>query len=248
MTNIRKIVGENASPDGNPISFENQIENYVFGRMKSGSELYVMSNSRDLHLDNDLVEKLPIVMKQSVLRKTQGKHSDDGLTFDDLSKIPNWIKSTPLVLDSLTVSNSVVVIVDDPALTRDLDTHVILAIHLDIEKNKVSINEISSIYRRSDIEYMVKNVYELNKNLYVNKKTSDWILNNGVQFPEQIANHLRNNCITFEKINKEFILKHQESSFVKKRLSPVELAQRATEKAQQVQGSQDHTYNKKHIR
>lgn len=168
--------------DGSPIPFEEQVAAYAYGEMPTGDMFVVSTNAVEAGVPE--AGALPILMKQKTIRKVQADHE---IALAEIEKLPIWLEDHPLAMESITEENGLVIVAD----ARDKrGNDIIVAMHLGIERQRVEINEIASVYGKKNLAYLIENTVNLGKGVYANEKTGDWILRTGLQLPEQIANRL----------------------------------------------------------
>ena len=201
---LSSLVGLNADNNLNPIDFSEQLDRFIYGDMPSSEMLFLSKTPKDVGLyeiseDNGL----PILLKQSVIRKIQAEHN---IAASSLKQLPELLKNHPLSFESITEANSLVVVCD---FKDSKGGDVVVALHLEKDKRSINVNEIASIYGKGNLPYLISNVVDLGKKVYTNKNTADWIRRTGVQFPERIANRLYDNYTTVSE-NKAKIIKNSE--------------------------------------
>lgn len=113
---------------------------------------------------------LGIQMAQSIVTKAVNKH---GIAVTDLTDLPFYIAEPLFIFDSLTVPHSKVVITE---LIVNKQHSVTIAFELNKQKDKISINDIRSIYGK-DIDSIVYWLEDISKPLlYANKeKIQHWL-------------------------------------------------------------------------
>lgn len=183
--------------DGRIKSFEEQLNDYAFEEMPSGSMFIVAESSQEAGVRE--CADLPIVMKQSIVQKVTVAHD---LSLADLRNLPSWLKDYPLALESLSDINSIVLITD----AKDIyGNEVLIALHLEKEYQNLELNEIASIYGKKNLAYLIENTFAAGKKIYVNERTGNWLQLAGLPLPELVANYLSNEIIALnsEPINSE---------------------------------------------
>ena len=132
---------------------------------------------------------LPIVMKQSIIKKISVDHE---LSLGELKQLPNWLHEYPLALEPLSDIDSPLLIAD----AKDLHGNdILIALHLEKEYRQIQINEISSIYGKKNLAYLIENTFAAGKNIYVNERTGNWLQHSGLPLPERIVNHLSDEIV-----------------------------------------------------
>ena len=181
--------------DGKIKSFEEQLNDYVYNEMPSGSMFVVAESSQKAGVKE--CADLPIVMRQSIVQKITVAHD---LSLADLRNLPTWLKDYPLALESLSDINSIVLITD----AKDIHgNEILIALHLEKEYQNLELNEISSIYGKKNLAYLIENTFAAGKSIYVNERTGNWLQLAGLPLPELVANYLSNEIIALngESIN-----------------------------------------------
>lgn len=179
--------------DGKIKSFEEQLHDYAYDEMPSGSMFVVAESSKDAGIEECV--DLPIVMKQSIVQKVTVAHD---LTLAELKNLPVWLKDYPLALESLSDINSIVLIAD----AKDVHGNdILIALHLEKEYQNLELNEIASIYGKKNLAYLIENTFAAGKNVYVNERTGNWLQLAGLPLPELVANYLSNEIIALNRGN-----------------------------------------------
>ena len=128
-------------------------------------------------------------MKQSIIKKISVDHE---LSLGELKQLPNWLHEYPLALEPLSDIDSPLLIAD----AKDLHGNdILIALHLEKEYRQIQINEISSIYGKKNLAYLIENTFAAGKNIYVNERTGNWLQHSGLPLPERIVNHLSDEIV-----------------------------------------------------
>lgn len=196
--NENQLLSKSAyTKDGVLRSFNEQLNDYAFEEMPSGDMFIISESSKSAGIEE--CADLPIVMKQSIIKKISVDHE---LSLGELKQLPNWLHEYPLALESLSDIDSLLLIAD----AKDLHGNdILIALHLEKEYRQIQINEISSIYGKKNLAYLIENTFAAGKNIYVNERTGNWLQHSGLPLPERIVNHLSNEIIALnsELINNE---------------------------------------------
>lgn len=186
--NENQLLSKSAyTKDGVLRSFNDQLNDYAFEEMPSGDMFIISESSKSAGIKE--CADLPIVMKQSIIKKISVDHE---LSLGELKQLPNWLHEYPLALESLSDIDSLLLIAD----AKDLHGNdILIALHLEKEYRQIQINEISSIYGKKNLAYLIENTFAARKNIYVNKRTGNWLQHSGLPLPERIVNHLSNEII-----------------------------------------------------
>lgn len=169
--------------DGSLVPFEKQVEAYAYGEMPTGDMFVICDNASDAGVPE--AGALPILMRQKTMRKVQADHE---ISLSEIEKLPHWLETHPLALESITEENGLVVVADAS------DRHgndIVIAMHLEKEHRQIILNEIASVYGKRNLAYLVENTDALDKQVFLNERTGDWIRRTGLPLPERIANRLQ---------------------------------------------------------
>lgn len=181
---LRALAHAAVSASGELATFREQMTRYLFGEMPSGDMFIVAASSQGI--DIPMATDAPLVMSQTTMRKVENDHE---LTPSFVANLPEMIKEHVLALESLTYPNSVVIVLD----AEDVNEQpVLVAVHLGLRKDVVTVDEITSMYGKREIAFLVENTYEAKKRVFVNERTGEWISRTGVPFPERIQQRLQN--------------------------------------------------------
>lgn len=145
--------------------------------------LLVMEDSFEI-TDN----KNPIFIPKRVISKAQNTH---GISKQELYDLPNEMKNYVLITKSQNENqkNSIIVFLDKFDYKKE---PIIVTMELNKDQQIYTINEITSIYGRSNIEDFLSNKVN-NKVLKINdKKIKNWLNSVRVQFPEELNRSLHN--------------------------------------------------------
>ena len=189
--NIQKLA-KSAFKENKIKSFKEQIIDFKLGKIPSGELLVVEDKPNKWNIEGVNFENKFVVIKQSFINKILEDHEID---FDLLVDVSNLIQKRVLSFESISYPNSRVVVLD----AKDkYDRDILVALHLDIEKNKVQVSELSSIYGKKELGFLLENTIKLNKQIEITPKTNKWLLSNGVPFPALVTTYLQ------KEYNKKF--------------------------------------------
>ena len=186
VDDIRALSSSAVGPDGSLRPFAEQVRDYAFGAMPSGDQFVVAASSHELGLT--MAPDLPLLMRQRTMRKVQADHD---ISLDEITRLPEWIRGNVLAMESITEENALVVVAD---ATDVHGNDIIVALHLDLNRQGIDINEVASTYGKRNISYLIENTVDLGKNVYANERTGDWLLHSGLPLPEQTASRLYDYC------------------------------------------------------
>lgn len=186
VDDIRALSSSAVGPDGSLRPFAEQVRDYAFGTMPSGDQFLVSPSTHGLGLT--MVSDLPLLMRQRTMRKVQADHD---ISLDEITRLPEWIRGNVLAMESITEENALVVVAD---ATDVHGNDIIVALHLDLNRQGIDINEVASTYGKRNISYLIENTVDLGKNVYANERTGDWLLHSGLPLPEQTASRLYDYC------------------------------------------------------
>ena len=163
--------------DGKLRSFSEQLRTYAYDEMPSGDMFIVTASSRRAGVME--CADYPIIMKQKTIKKVMLDHEIPLTVMEDLT---DWLRTYPLALDSLSEPNALLII------ANALDRHgydILVAMHLEKEKRNLVINEISSVYGKRNLSFLIENTYLAGLNIYTNERTGEWLQRTGLQLPER---------------------------------------------------------------
>ena len=186
VDDIRALSSSAVGPDGSLRPFAEQVRDYAFGTKPSGDQFLVSPSTHGLGLT--MVSDLPLLMRQRTMRKVQADHD---ISLDEITRLPEWIRGNVLAMESITEENALVVVAD---ATDVHGNDIIVALHLDLNRQGIDINEVASTYGKRNISYLIENTVDLGKNVYANERTGDWLLHSGLPLPEQTASRLYDYC------------------------------------------------------
>lgn len=130
------------------------------------------------------VSDMPLMMKQRTLRKIAYDHE---ISLGQLRDLPNWIRDHPLALDSLTDEGSIVVVAD----ARDKDgLPIVIAVRIEREYEAMVVDEVTSVYGKRNLAYLVENTVNAGLGVYANDRTERWLSSMRLPLPQSIATHL----------------------------------------------------------
>lgn len=173
-------------------SLSDQIDDALAGKMQKWQQIYFGMTSDILQRAG--LKNLPILYTQKHLRdalapKNQKKHTH-GLTKAQLLKIPEQLESPVMIMDSISRSDSVVVVTD----MLDGDGCPIIAALIPngtgmLDLQTVDSNFMTSIYGRENFNQFVSSAVHKGALIYANKnKTHNLYTQLRVQFPQALTN------------------------------------------------------------
>lgn len=187
-TNIERIAADAFLENGEVKPFSQQITEYALGDTRSGSELVFPKTAQEYGLPVD--HSWFVTLKQSDLRKILVDHE---LSLGDARQMDVWLEQHPLVMESLSFPDALVVFAD----ARDKYGHeIIMSLHVGIkagqENFSLFIDRITSAYGKESASNLIANTARAGMKIFVNEKTQDWLLRTGVQFPEPATSPVYN--------------------------------------------------------
>lgn len=188
VDDIRALSSSAVGPDGSLRPFAEQVRDYAFGAMPSGDQFVVSPSTHALALT--MVSDLPLLMRQRTMRKVQADHD---ISLDEITRLPEWIRGNVLAMESITEENALVVVAD---ATDIHGNDIVVALHPDLDRRGVDVNEVASTYGKRNLAYLIENTVNLDKKIYTNDRTGDWILRTGLPLPERIASRLQDDYRT----------------------------------------------------
>ena len=163
-------------------TFQDQLESYALGDMQPNETLLVAQSCHQAGLTE--VSDMPLMMKQRTLRKIAYDHE---ISLGQLRDLPNWIRDHPLALDSLTDEGSIVVVAD----ARDKDgLPIVIAVRIEREYEAMVVDEVTSVYGKRNLAYLVENTVNAGLGVYANDRTERWLSSMRLPLPQSIATHL----------------------------------------------------------
>lgn len=192
ISNIQRIAKDAFYPDGTIKPFAKQIEEYALS--VGNDEKHASFQFLLPHTATDYCLPIEgsdyILLKRSDLKKIVSDHE---ISLSEIRDLDDWLRKHPLVLESLSVENAIVIFAD----ARDIHgNEIIMSLHLGIEVGQKSyelfVDRITSVYGKHSASNLIANTARAGKKIYVNEKTQDWLLRTGVQFPALATNPVYN--------------------------------------------------------
>lgn len=190
ISRIKRIAKPAFNEDGSIKPFAEQIKNYALGKnvLYPNYELVFPKTAAEYHLPVD--HSGFITLKQSDLRKIVEDHE---ISLGDAQYLDVWIEQHPLVLESLSFDNALVIFAD----ARDIHgNEIIMSLHCGISAGQkdfeIFVDRITSAYGKRSASNLIENTARAGKKIFVNEKTQDWLFRTGVQFPALEANPVYN--------------------------------------------------------
>lgn len=186
-------------------TYLNQINDY-YNRSLS-SHVLIELGSTPGYLINYGVPDLPLVIKQSTLtkcvRKSTGSRSAHELSRDIIEQLPEQIEN-PIFLITEKERNSIALISD----TEDkMGDKILTAILLNTELNANKVNEIKSVYGKTNLkEFLQKHMNKNQLHVIDNEKAERLSRVIGLQLPKALitSSYIKTIPSVNEKVNKEF--------------------------------------------
>lgn len=186
-------------------TYLNQINDY-YNRSLS-SHVLIELGSTPGYLINYGVPDLPLVIKQSTLtkcvRKSTGSRSAHELSRDIIEQLPEQIEN-PIFLITEKERNSIALISDAEDKMGD---KILTAILLNTELNANKVNEIKSVYGKTNLkEFLQKHMNKNQLNVIDSEKAERLSRVIGLQLPKALitSNYIKTIPSANEKVNKEF--------------------------------------------
>ncbi len=146
--------------------------------------LLVLSKD-NLNLNYGKVKNIPIIISQGTIKKIyKEKHN---ISLQLLKKLDNEIRNSVMVIDSLTIPGSKVVVLEK---LHNNCNPILVIIKQEKSGENLIVNEVKSVYDKREFQNFLNLSYKLNKKIYKNKKTKQWLLRNGFQLPTRFAKSL----------------------------------------------------------
>lgn len=186
-------------------TYLNQINDY-YNRSLS-SHVLIELGSTPGYLINYGVPDLPLVIKQSTLtkcvRKSTGSRSAHELSRDIIEQLPEQIEN-PIFLITEKERNSIALISDAEDKMGD---KILTAILLNTELNANKVNEIKSVYGKTNLkEFLQKHMNKNQLNVIDSEKAERLSRVIGLQLPKALitSSYIKTIPSANEKVNKEF--------------------------------------------
>ena len=186
---LRKLAESSVSESGEVLSFEEQMTAYEAHALPSGEFFVVAAHADELGIPT--ADSKPLLMRQGIITKSFRDHS---IPPKDIENLPEWIKTHVIAFESAERDDSVCCIASATDAKGD---PIMVAVNMKSKKQGLEIEEITSIHGRTHLGETLRKAIEMNKEIFVNTRTSDWLLHTGVQFPEQTAARLWSEISTF---------------------------------------------------
>ena len=170
---------------GNLKPFKEQINDYINGKLPSGTMLIVAKDSQNISYTQ--VSNVPITMRQRDVKKYFTKHSN--LSKDILENLDMELKDSVLGLSSLTMDNAIIIVLNKESNGNP----IIVSISLDKPNASILVNEITSVYDKRKFQDFLNRTAKAGGNFYTNKNTKEWLFRNRLQLPIRPNNSLASN-------------------------------------------------------
>ena len=178
---IRKISKWALDKVGNLKPFKQQLAEYEAKQLPSGTQLVVSDNSKGLAYAD--FSNNPIVINQTNVEKIiNGKHSN--IPRNIIENIDTELNNSVFAMDSRTVDNAKVVVLD---ATDAIGNPIIASLTLDKKNAEILVNELTSVYEKSDFQNYINRTIADGKNIYTNEKTEQWLIRRGLQLPTRFT-------------------------------------------------------------
>ena len=155
-------------------NFKLQIKDYNKKLLPSGVCLIVLSESKCLKYAN--INNNPLIINQGNIRKIYNKHSN--ISHRVIENLDIELNNSVLAMDSLTRKNSRVVVLNK---FSSKGNPIIVTISLNKTNAKIKVNEVTSVYDKKEFQNFIDRTINHNKKIYINEKTEQWLLRNGLQ-------------------------------------------------------------------
>jgi len=178
--------------DGTVQPLSEQLTRYENWNFPSGELFVVASSAKDLGLPK--VSDAPLVMTHKTIEKIKAKHE---LSLEEVKVLDELLELSPLAMDSLKRSDALVVVAD--SLDRD-NNHILIALHIEKEKGKFVVDEVTSMYGKEEFNWMLENVATAqNTQFYVNERTGDWLARHKPSLALPVYNLLQEQCNKYDR-------------------------------------------------
>lgn len=119
-------------------------------------------------------QDLPVVMPPGLIAE---KRKDHLISVDVIRDVPKQLRDPLMVLDSVTVPNSVVVLTEHQVG----DKPVIIAVHLNRSESGYQVNKIASVYERENKSDILRWIAEGKLRYWDKGRVDGWLQRNGLQ-------------------------------------------------------------------
>ena len=183
---LRRINSDIVHEDGSIDSFDRQLIDLSSGLYNVTNPMVVSPESKSIAFAGGVDKSKPIVINVSTVIKLREKHQ---LGYAFVSRINEMLDKSYLAFDSLVQDTSRIFLLDE---SSELQTYPLIAVcRYDKNIKMIEVNEITSIYEKTDFDKFLLKTYENNKNFYCNEKTKASIKSHaGFQLPREIIDAL----------------------------------------------------------
>lgn len=183
---LRRINSDIVHEDGSIDSFDRQLIDLSSGVYNVTNPMIVSPESKSIAFAGGVDKSKPIVINVSTVIKLREKHQ---LGYAFVSRINEMLDKSYLAFDSLVQDTSRIFLLDE---SSELQTNPLIAVcRYDKNIKMIEVNEITSIYEKTDFDKFLLKTYENNKNFYCNEKTKASIKSHaGFQLPREIIDAL----------------------------------------------------------
>lgn len=183
---LRRINSDIVHEDGSIDSFDRQLIDLSSGVYNVTNPMVVSPESKSIAYAGGLDELKPIVINVSTVIKLREKHQ---LGYAFVSRINEMLDKSYLAFDSMVQDTSRIFLLDE---SSELQAYPLIAVcRYDKNIKMIEVNEITSIYEKTDFDKFLLKTYENNKNFYCNEKTKASIKSHaGFQLPREIIDAL----------------------------------------------------------
>ena len=183
---LRRINSDIVHEDGSIDSFDRQLIDLSSGLYNVTNPMVVSPESKSISFAGGVDKSKPIVINVSTVIKLREKHQ---LGYAFVSRINEMLDKSYLAFDSLVQDTSRIFLLDE---SSELQTYPLIAVcRYDKNIKMIEVNEITSIYEKTDFDKFLLKTYENNKNFYCNEKTKASIKSHaGFQLPREIIDAL----------------------------------------------------------
>lgn len=160
--------------------WSSDVDRFLAGGMRREELLVLAQTSAVLQALG--APSLPVVMTQNTAKKVlQDKH---GLSVDVVKSLPKHLEQPVAVFDSVTQPDALVILTE----SQHNGKPVIAAIHLDVQRGSVQVNNIASVYGKDNAREWLLTQLRQNTRYYDKKKLLALIRPAGLQLPGKPSN------------------------------------------------------------
>jgi len=164
-------------------TFDKQLIRLMSGVYDTTYPMIVSAETSCISYITSVDKDLPLLMNVSTVIKIKDKHA---IGYEFVSNCEKMLRESVLAFESLTQSNSIVVLLDEFDQNNGNPIIAVCRNGKDMGLGSVLVNEITSIYDKERFANFLVRSYEEGKTFYKNKKTGLYFTPSKLQLPEDI--------------------------------------------------------------